>query len=893
MHDWHAIVRRRLDMLHLHPARVEDIVNEIALHIAEHHAELTASGMDDEEASAAALAWLDDPARLADEIARADRPRPAAPLPPAGGGRWWRSLASDVRYALRLLVRAPGFTAIAVLTLALGTGANTAIFSVLNAVLIRPLPFADADRVVLVGEREPDGSAGSVGYATYVDWRERTHGFAEMAAIEMWTPTLATSEEPRRVPGMRVTAGYFRVLGVQPALGRDFRPADDTPAARFVVLLSDGLWRRQFGADPGVVGRTVTINDHPYTVIGVMPASFEPLVSEHFYQRADIWAPLGYDTSLPYACRDCFHLMAIGRLQPSAPAERVRADLDAVQADLRRKFPTVYQPDTTMTLEPLATALDGRIRPVLVLLAAAVAVVLLIACANVAHLMLARAAGREHDLALRAALGAGRWRLVRTQFAECGLVALAGGTLGIAVSAMGVPALIALAPASAPRVANAGIDVTVLAFTLLVSLGAAVLTGVLPAVSASRVRLAGVLQSGSARLASRSAARRVLVTADVALAVVLLIGAGLMIRSMTRLLAVDPGFDPHGVLTFQVSLIGQPYADDAKTVAATGRLLDRLRALPGANVVAAASQVPLGHNFDSWGFHVQGRTGNPATDPSVQRYGVTPGYFAAMRIPLHRGRLITAADRADTERVIVIGEETARRVFPNADPVGQLVKIGGTNGPWRKIVGVVGDVHHETLAAPPTLQMYTPETQFTDSYLTIVIRAAGDPLAVLPEARRTVYSTLPGVPVYEAATLQSLVDQSMGPRRFVMTLLALFGALALLLTAVGVYGVVSFAVARQTREIGIRAALGASRRAIVGFVLGQGAAMLAVGVGVGLLLTLLGVRYLEASLYQIGPRDPWTYVASAALIAGIALLAQIPPIVRALGVNPVQALKAE
>jgi len=454
-------------------------------------------------------------------------------------------LARDIRYAARLLLRAPGFATIALLTLALGIGANTAIFSVLNAVLLRPLPYADPDRLVMIGERGPTGSAGNVGYATFLDWRERSHGIDEMTLIRSWSPTLIANGEAERISGMRVSANFFHTLGVKPAIGRDFTAAEDTPAGWQLVILSDGVWRRTFGADPAVIGRVITMSGLPFTIVGVMPASFEPLISERFYKRADMWALVGYDSSLNYACRTCQHLKAIGRLKPGMVLETARADIDAVQTQLRREHPTDYAP-ATMTLVPLSDELTGSLRPALGVLMGAVGFVLLIACANVASLLLARIARRERDLALRAALGASRARIVRQLMIESGLLAFAGGLLGLLVSASSIPLLVHLTPSTMSRLGGVHVNGRALAFSMVLSLATALLFGLLPAIRASRIDLQASLHGEGRKTAHAptSFARRLLVGADIAMAVVLLTGAGLMIKSVGRLVGVNPDSIP-------------------------------------------------------------------------------------------------------------------------------------------------------------------------------------------------------------------------------------------------------------------------------------------------------------------------------------------------------------
>jgi len=890
MRNWKQLVRARLGPLPVDPARAADIVDELAQHLADHFKDLAADGVDEDEAVERALAPL--AARAAAEIARADRPRSSAPIPPAAEAGPFSGIARDVQYAMRLLVRSPAFALASVVTLALGIGANTAIFSVVNAVLLQPLPYRDADRLVTIGERGTDGSAGNVGYLTFLDWRARNHTFDDMALIRSWQPTLVVNGEPERIAAMRVSSNFFTLLGARPAIGSDFRADQDTQANWRVLMLSDGLWRRRFGADPSIVGRVLTMNDLQFTVIGVMPPSFEPLISEHFYQRAELWAPLGYDRTQSYACRSCQHLKAIGRIKAGTALETARADVDAIEGELRREFPSEYPP-AAMTLVPLQEELTGRVRPALLVLMGAVACVLLIACANVANLLLARMTGRERDLAMRAALGASRARLIRQLLVESALLAAVGGVLGVLLGAIAVPLLTRLGPGALSRLTNARPDGRVLAFAMVLSLATTFVFGLLPAIRASRTDLQGSLH-GDGRKTSRaptSRARRLLVGADLALAVVLLIAAGLMVKTVGRLLAVDPGFDPDHVLSMQISMVGQRYRKDQAVRARIDQILARLRTLPGVDAAAMAGQIPLGGNGDRWGFHVQGRPAGPE-DPSVERYSVTPDYFAVMRIPLKRGRLFTDADRAGKQEVMIVGEQTARTLWPREDPIGQRVRIGDPdNGPWRTIVGIVGDVRHQAMAAPATMQMYMPQAQLTDSFLTVVIRSRSDRPTLAAEARQIIWSIVSDVPVYEVASLDELVAKSVAPRRFVMILLELFSGVSLLMTAIGVYGVISYGVSERTREIGIRAALGASSRDIVRLIVGGGLGTVCSGLGAGVLAALAVTRYLDPSLYGVGARDPATFVTVTLVLFTVALAAQAVPLARALKIEPTVALR--
>ena len=895
MRDFRALVRARLGPLPLDPAREAEIVDELAQHAADHFEELVAGGMSEDEALASALRPLDGSGRAAAEIARADRARRSAPAPPPSPRGFvvadvWR----DARYAVRLLRRAPGFTAAAVVTLALGIGANAAIFSVVNAVLLRPLPYADPSRLVVVGGRGVDNRAGNLGYLTFVDWRARAHAFDELALIRSWNPTLLGGEGPERIAAMRVSANFFALLGVAPVVGRDFRAGEDTPATRRVVVLSDRLWQRRFHGDPRILGRSIDLSDGAYIVVGVMPRLFPPLVSEHFYQAAELWAPVGYDATQAFACRNCQHLKALGRLKRGVTIAAAERDVGDIQAALGREHPADYASESGVVVVPLADELAGAVRAPLLVLMGAVVFMLVIACANVANLLLARLAARERDLALRAALGASVGRMIRQLLIESAIVAASGAALGVAAAAAVVPLLAHLTPVPIPRLGDARVDVAVLAFAAAATAATTVGFGLLPAIRAARFRpLASLAGSGrSSGVAPNAAARRLLIGAEIAIAIALAAGAGLMIKSVGRLLGVDPGFDPDRVLTLQLSMIGPQYARNETVVAKGDEILARLRTIAGVDSAALAGQIPLGGNRDAWGFHVEGRRWT-ADDPSVERYSVTPDYFRAMRIPLRRGRLIADADRANTAFVMVLGDRTARALWPNEDPIGRRVRIGGTDGAWFTIVGIAGDVRHDALAEPPTLQMYTAQAQLTDSFLTVVLRTSGDPAAIAHDARQAIASAAADVPVYQVAPLRDLVEKSAGARRFLMVLLELFSGVAVLMTAVGVYGVVSYSVAERTREIGIRAALGASRADVVRLVLGRGLALVAAGAAAGVVLAALTTRFLQQSLYGVSATDAPTFAGVVTILLAVAAAAHLVPIARATRVDPTVALRQE
>ncbi len=806
------------------------------------------------------------------------------------------TLIQDLRYGARMLRRAPGFTAAAVITLALGIGGNTAIFTIVDAVLLRPLPYADPDRLVTIGDRDSDGMASSVGFLTAMDWRERSRTLEQIIVMRSWLPTLVSDEEAERLPAVRVSWNYFDMMGVRPALGRSFTPEEDRPEAWRVLILSDQLWRRRFGADPSVVGRTVVMNDREYRVVGVMPPSFEPLDAARFYAPAQVWAPLGYDQTTPDACRSCRHLRAFARIQPGATIADVTAEMDGIRARHAADYPAEFKPGSTAVV-PLAEAINGSVRPALGVLLAAVGLVLFIACANVANLLLARSFSRRRELALRAALGAGRGRIIRQLLTESALLSVGGAVLGIGLALLAVESLSTLVPVSLPRLDQVSVDGRVLAFTAGLTLLTMFLFGLLPAWRGAGAGLQPAIASGGRGSAGGSSrARSVLVVANLALALVLLAGAGVMLRTVAALTRVNPGIDPTGVMTLQFSLVGKAYAEDIAVRAFQERLLDRLRVLPGVTGAALAGLIPFADNFDCRGFHAVGRMkANTAEDPCIQRYGVTPDYARVMGVPLRRGRFFDATDTATSPPVIVISQATAAAVWGDADPIGAQVRLGNAaRGPWRTVIGIVGDGHHADLTAPVTAAVYTPQSQQTDSYLIAVIKSAGtDPAVLAAPVRAAIRDLDPAVPIYDVATLSSLVDAASAQHVFVMRLLAGFALIAVLLAATGLYGVLAYGISQRTREVGVRVALGAQPGHVMRLVLGEGALLTAAGLGFGLVGAFAATRQLGALVYGVSAADLATFAAAAGLLTAVALAAHIIPIRRALHVSPIVALRQE
>lgn len=829
----------------------------------------------------------------------------------------------DLRFGLRLLARSPGFAVAAVLTLALGIGANATMLTLMEASLLRPLPFEEPDQLVMVGQRGESGRVGNVGYATYEDWRDRITSFEELAALRTWNPTLvsravkrgagqgvgqeagqqiaaeATAEGAARLPGMRVTWNYFELLGVEPSLGRSFLASEDRPGSNHVVVLTDEAWTRRFARDPGVIGSTLDLNGLDYRVVGILPRDFEPLISEWYHERAEIYGALGYDQTLSWACRDCQHLKAVGRLRPDVAEEAALAELEQVQSQMRQEHPSEYSQEPA-GFDSLSEVLLGASRPLMRVLLLAVGFVLLISCANVAHLMIARTSHRRGELSVRSALGASKARLRAQLMAESGLVAVMGVALGLALASAGLAVLRSgRLPFDLPRIDQATLSPAIAMAALLLALGVTLTLGLVSSVSLSGTGAAG--GAGAAWKAGSSVAgrgtrkmRSTLVAADVALAVCLLVASALMLRSAYGLLTVDTGFDRDNVVAANLSLVGPSWRDDADVLAFIEALEQRVQALPGVEEAALASQIPLGGNYDSWGLEIEGRVlDNHADAPSPQRYGVTPGYFRTLRIPLLSGRLLDERDRADAELAMVINETTANKLWPGEVALGQRVKIGGGDTPWRTIVGVVGDVRHFGLGDAAPMQMYLPEAQLTDSYLVLVVRSGLDPRALVPSLRSAVASLAPDVPLYGVSTLEQLALGSAARTRWTAFLLTAFAAVALLMTAIGIHGLVAFWVARRTREVGIRVALGAERGDVLRLVLRQGLGPIVLGAALGLAASLLVGRLLGSLLFGVSPVDPVAYALVLPALLLIGAIAVLVPSRRALRISPTRALRYE
>ena len=859
-----------------------DLNEELQAHIAMRSDDNVAAGMDGEEARYAAQKRFGNSTLMKEETRNMDIVA------------WLESAAQDLRYAFRILRRNPGFTAAALLTLALGIGANTAIFSVVNGVLLRPLPFPKQDQLTMIWERDTDGSRTNTGWPTFMDWSQDNHSFTGMAALSFWTPTFIGAHDAETLNGFRASAQFFDVMGVHPEFGRGFLPAEDVRGNNFVVVLSHGFWQRRFGSDPAVIGKPIQLGSQQYTIVGVLPANFPSVFSFDPTKPAEIYTPLAYNASLPYACRNCRHLRAVARLRDGVSLGQASTDMNQISENLVRAYPKEYS-TPGIILTPLKDYLVGDVRPLLWALLGSVGFVLLIACVNVGNLMLGFGARRRREMALRAAIGAGRKRMIRQSLTESLALSLLGGLLGLLFAIGGIALVRSLRLGNLPRLENVQIDARAFAFTLAVSVLTGLIFGIAPALRASSADVNSTLKEGgkSTPGKERHRLRDLLVVADVALALVLLAGAGLMMKSFARLLDVRPGFDPSHTLTMGISLWG-PKAADAPALAFFDEVLERVRTLPGVESTAVVSQIPLGGNMDRYGIHVEGKSApNPEDDPSADRYSISPDYLRTMRIPLLSGRAFNEADRVDSAKVVIVNEALARQFWPAGDAVGKRLRFGDDKGPLRTVVGVVGDVLHQGLDAPHTIQIYLPNTQFTDSDMLLVVRTAGDPATLAGAVRQDIAAVDSQVPVSSVFTMDEIVAASVAKQQFSVWLFGLFAAIALVLASVGIYGVISYGVAQRTNEIGIRMALGAKKRDVLGMVVGDGMRPALLGAAIGLAAALALTRLLGSLLYGVKPDDPETFVAVCTILIGVALAACYLPARRASKVDPMEALRYE
>lgn len=800
-------------------------------------------------------------------------------------------MLNDFRYALRQLIKAPSFTIVAIVTLALGIGACTAIFSVVNTVLLRPLDYPDPSRLVIIRETQlPKFPEFSVSPPNFIDWQKQAKSYEHLAAAASASLNLTGEGEPQRLIGVKVTAHYFDVYGVKPILGRMLLPEEDAVGKNHVVVLSYGFWQRVFGGARDVVGRSVQLNGEPYQIAGVAPYGFG------IANKVDVWTPMAFKPDeTANDARGGHYISVYGRLKPGVTFQQAKAEMEVIAAQLAVQYPD-QQKGWGIFMMPMQDYQVRDVRPVLYTLLGAVGCVLLIACANLANLLLARATARHREISIRAALGAGRGRLVRQLLTESVVLAVCGGTAGVVLAKCGLDALLALAPTNLPRSSEIHLDAGILVFALGLSIITGLLFGIAPAWLAARADVNEALKQGtrgSTEGGVRGRLRSALVVIEVTLALVLLGGAGLLARSFMQLAQVDPGFIPENATMLRLSLPGKKYAQPEQQNAFANSLLDHVKDLPGVQAVGITHSMPLVGDY-VLGFNIEGRPPvAPENMPSTNYYSITPDYFRAMGIRLIRGRVFTPQDDAKAPRVAIINETMARQYFPNEDPIGKRLNI--TNGPetWREIVGIVGDIKQYGVDKPTSAQSYEPFAQVPFSSINVVIRTKGSPAAMLGALRPTVYAVDKDQPIGAIRPLEEIMAESISRQRFAMTLLTVFSAVALIIAAVGIYGVMAYNVVQRTGEFGIRMALGAQQRDVLRLVLTQGGKLIGLGLAIGLLGTLAASRAMGSMLFNTSAYDPLTLTSITLLLGAVALIACFFPANRATKVNPIEALRTE
>jgi putative ABC transport system permease protein len=830
---------------------------------------------------------------------------PSAPQPPAPKGG---TMLQDLRYGVRLLLKRPGFSAVAIITIALGIGANTAIFSVVNAVLLRPLPYEEADRLVYLSERNPNYDEMSISYPDFVDWRARNNVFENIGVFNYGSYNLTGSGEPERLRVIRASADLMSALRVRPALGRVFTNEEDRPGAPGVALLGHEFWQRRFGGDANIVNQSMVLNDQPYTVIGVMPAGFR------FGGNPDLWVPVGPLSSRPVWMDRDNHpgLRGVARLKPGVSIDDARTDMSAITGQLEEEFPKSNK-NVEARVIPLLENYVRDVRGALWILLGAVGLVLLIACANVANLLLARAAGRHREMAVRVAVGASRGRIIRQLLTESILLAIVGGAFGLLLAQWCLDLILAFSARTIPRTTEIALDNRVLLFTAGVAILTGIVFGLAPALQATRMDIQEALKETSrSSTGSRHRLRQSLVVAEVALTLVLVISAGLMIRTFYRLQQVNAGFVDENVLTFSVSLPGKSYPNEHQWLAFLDQVTQKLGALPGVDRVAVASRVPMGNNDWQSGYHVVGEPQEPpGQGPSTEVSIVGPGYFRAMGIPLLQGRDFTEQDNrsgVSEERVrdlpqlerlraglrsVIVDEEFARRHWPNQDAIGKQILWGDDPDPIT-VIGVVGRVKFYRPNEPEGfVQTYFPFLEYPQSDMTFAVKTTLDPEQVVAAARQQVEAVDRNQPIYDVATMTKLRSDSIAPQRFNLLLLGLFAGVALALAVVGIYGVMSYAVTQRTHEVGLRMALGAGSLDVLKLVVGHAMKLALTGVALGLVGAALLTRLMSSLLFGVTPTDPVTFVAVALLLGLVALVASLVPARRAARVDPMVALRCE
>jgi putative ABC transport system permease protein len=800
-------------------------------------------------------------------------------------------MLNDFRYALRQLIKSPSFTIVAIITLALGIGACTAIFSVVNTVLLRPLDYPDPDRLLVIRETQlPQFPEFSVSPPNYLDWEKQTKSYEYLAAYSGAALNLTGEGEPQRLVGVKATAHYFDVYGVKPILGRMLLSEEDAAGKNHVVVLGYGFWQRVFGGARDVVGRAVQLNGEPYQIVGVAPSGFGTA------SKVDAWTPMAFTPKeTANDARGGHYINVVGRLKPGVTFRQAKAELEVIASQLAVQYPDA-QKGWGIFMMPIQDYMVRDVKPVLYTLLGAVGCVLLIACANLANLLLARATARHREISIRAALGAGRGRLIRQLLTESVVLAVCGGVAGVILARWGLDSLLALAPTNLPRISEIHLDSGVLLFSLALSVATGLVFGIAPAWLAARADVNEALKQGtrgSTEGGARGRLRSALVVIEVTFALVLLGGAGLLARSFMQLANVDPGFIPENGTLMRLSLPQKKYAENDQQTAFANALLEQLKNLPGVQASGITHSMPLVGDY-VLGFNIEGRPAiDPADLPSTNYYAVTPDYFRAMGIRLVRGRTFTPQDDSKAPRVAIINETMARQFFPNEDPLGKRINI--TNGPdtWREIVGIVGDIKQYGLDKATSAQSYEPFAQVPFTSLNVVIRTKGSSAALLGALRPAVYAVDKDQPVGIIRPLEEIMAESIARQRFAMMLLTVFSGVALVIAAVGIYGVMAYNVVQRTGEFGIRMALGAQQGDVLRLVLTQGGKLIGLGLAVGLLATLGASYAMRSILFNTSAYDPLTLASITVLLAAVALVACFFPANRATKVNPIDALRTE
>jgi putative ABC transport system permease protein len=810
------------------------------------------------------------------------------------------TLLKDIRYAVRMLLKSPAFTLVAVLSIALGIGANTLIFSAVNAALIKSLPYQEPDRIALVwGKTIQEGvldDRNQVSWTDTIDWRNQNSVFEEITNYTGWNPIVSGDSEAERIPAIQVGDGFFKVMQGDPLLGRVFTPEEQQDGKDFVIVLSYGLWQRRFGGDPEIVGKTVQLNNRPYTIVGVMPADFHPLPSTLVSPEGQFYRPIAENYN--NEDRSSRHLRAIARLKPGVTLDQAQSEMTVITKRLEQEYPT-ENTDYSVYVTSLTEDTVGGIRPTLLALLGAVIFVLLVACANVGNLLLARSTARQKEISIRAALGAGRLRIVRQLLTESLLLSLAGGALGLLFAVWGKSAIEMMALEIAPVLTNVDIDFRVMAFAFLLSILTGIIFGLAPALHASKTNLNEALKEGGRQANTspgRNRLRNTLVIAEIALTLILLVCAGLLIKTVVRLSKVNTGFNPQNILTMNMGLPAAKYPRRENWVAFYNQVINRIEALPGVKSAGITSVLPLSNNFDGRGLAVEDYPKPRGEEISVDLYVTTPGYLNAMSLQLISGRLLIDQDNEKNLAVALINKTMANELWANADPIGKRIKFPGSERnpqEWRTIVGVVDDVAQYGLDKKPPMQIYLPFEQFPTMFNTLVIKADTDPKALVAAVRNEIVAVDKDQAAFNIKTMEELMSNAIALRRFFMILLVVFALVALLLASIGIYGVMSYSVSQRVHEIGIRMALGAKPGDVLKMVIGQGMSTTLVGIAVGLLGALALTRWLESLVFGVSTTDPITFVAVPLLLASVALLACALPARRATKTDPIIALRFE